>query len=102
MFKRVIRYLSRMFLPDLFTPEGCRLTGRTFVVPEDLEILDASQKRAVTICNLFSNEKQSITQIANVLDMSDRPLKPTVPVSAVYCRDEKGNSTTNSWREANQ
>jgi hypothetical protein len=68
----------------------------------DLEILDASQKRAVTICNLFSNEKQSITQIANVLDMSDRPLKPTVPVSAVYCRDEKGNSTTNSWREANQ
>jgi hypothetical protein len=69
MLKRLIRYLSRMFLPYLFTPEGFRLTGRTFVVPEALETLDASQKRAVTICNLFSNEKQSITQIAKVLDM---------------------------------
>ena len=69
MLKRLIRNLSRMFLPYLYTPEGFRLTGRPFVVPEDLETLDASQKRAVTICNLFSNEKQSITQIAKVLDM---------------------------------
>jgi hypothetical protein len=36
MFKRLIRYLSRMFLAYLYTPEGFRLTGRLFVVPEEL------------------------------------------------------------------
>jgi hypothetical protein len=69
MLKKVIRYLSRLFLPYLYTPEGFRLTGRPFVVPEELETLDASEKRAVAICNLFSNQNQSITQIAKVLDI---------------------------------
>jgi hypothetical protein len=64
MLKKVLRYLSRIFLPYLYTPEGFRLTERPFVVPENLETLDASQKRAVAICNLFANQKQSITETA--------------------------------------
>ena len=37
MLKKVLRYLSRIFLPYLYTPEGFRLTERPFVVPENLE-----------------------------------------------------------------
>jgi hypothetical protein len=81
MLKKVLCYLSRIFLPYLYTPEGFRLTERPFVVPENLETLDASQKRAVTICNLFANQKQSITEIAKVLD-----IKPFMVVSALIQR----------------
>jgi hypothetical protein len=69
MIKKLIRYLSRMFLPYLFTPDGFRLTRRPYTVPEELETLDTNQKRTATICNLFSNHKQSIPQIRKVLDM---------------------------------
>jgi hypothetical protein len=94
MLKKVLRYLSRIFLPYLYTPEGFRLTGRSFVVPENLETLDASQKRAVTICNLFANQKQSITQIAKVLDIQSS----TVVSALIQCGlIENGVTTRDRW-----
>jgi hypothetical protein len=65
-------------VPYLYTAEGFRLTGRPFVVPEELETLDASQKRMITICNVFANHKQSIAEIAKVLD-----IRPFTVVSAL-------------------
>ena len=64
MFRRLRTYLSRMFLPHLYSTEGFRLTNRKYVTPSDTIDLPAKEKRAITICNLFANEHQSIDEIA--------------------------------------
>ena len=53
MLNRLRSYLSRMFVPYLYTPEGFRLTKRQYVVPPDTVNLPACQKRTTTVCNLF-------------------------------------------------
>jgi hypothetical protein len=53
-----------------YTPEGFERTQKNFDLPEDPRQLDPKQKRKVTICNLFTNQKQSIWSIAQVLDIS--------------------------------
>jgi hypothetical protein len=68
MFTRLRTYLLRMFLPHLYTPEGFRLTNRKYVTPSDTIDLPATEKRAITICNLFANERKSIDEIAKLLD----------------------------------
>jgi hypothetical protein len=35
MLNRLRTYLSRMFIPDLYTPEGFRLTKRQYAGPQD-------------------------------------------------------------------
>ena len=60
--------LSRMFLTDLYTPEGFRLAKRQYVGLEHTVNLPPDRKRAVTICNLFSNQHKTIDEIAKLLD----------------------------------
>jgi hypothetical protein len=57
-----------MFEPYLYTPEGFRLTKQKYVAPEHTENLPANQRRAITICNLFSNQHKGIDEIAKLLD----------------------------------
>jgi len=61
-----------MFLPDLYTPEGFRLTGRRYADPQDTIHLAPDKKRTITICNLFSNQNKRIDEIARLLDADRR------------------------------
>src|SRR5688572_23119954 len=68
MLSRLRTYLSRMFLPDLYTPEGFRITKQKYIGPENTINLPGSEKRMVTVCNLFSRERKGIDEIAELLD----------------------------------
>jgi hypothetical protein len=72
MFRRLRGYLARMFLTELYTAEGFRLTERRFVAPQDTSVLPAAEKRAITICNLFANHHKTIDQIAQLLETERR------------------------------
>jgi hypothetical protein len=72
MLNRLRTYLSQMFEPYLYTAEGFRRTKRKYVGPEHTVNLPVGQKRAVTICNLFSREQKSIDEIAHLLDTDRR------------------------------
>ena len=61
-----------MFLPDLYTPEGFRLTGRRYADPQDTIHLAPDRKRTITVCNLFSNQNKRIDEIARLLDTDHR------------------------------
>jgi hypothetical protein len=61
-----------MFLPDLYTPEGFRLTNQKYVGPEHTVNLPANEKRTVTVCNLFSRQQKGIDEIAELLDTNRR------------------------------
>jgi len=45
-----------------------KLTKRPFIMPEDASLLPPEEKRKLTICNLFANQKLSVTEIRNLLD----------------------------------
>lgn len=47
-----------------------RVTKNGFVMPEDAFLRPPAEKRSLTICNLFANQKLSIAQIMNLLDES--------------------------------
>ena len=72
MLDRLRTYLSRMFVPELYTPEGFRLTKQNYVGPEDTVNLPTNEKRTVTICNLFSRQQKAIDEIAELLDTNRR------------------------------
>ena len=72
MLNRLRTYLSQMFEPYLYTPEGFRRTRRRYVGPEHTVNLPIGQKRAITICNLFSREQKRIDEIAQLLDTDRR------------------------------
>ena len=72
MLNRLRTYFSRMFEPYLYTPEGFRMTKRKYVGPEHTVNLPANEKRAVTVCNLFSNQRKPIDEIARLLDTDRR------------------------------
>ena len=44
-------------------------TGKAFVLPDDLNLLDAQSKTRASICNLFGNLQQPIDQLARLYDM---------------------------------
>jgi hypothetical protein len=69
---RLRTYFSRMFEPYLYTPEGFRVTKRRYVVKEDTVNFPVAEKRAITICNLFSNQHMSIDEIAKLLGTDRR------------------------------
>jgi hypothetical protein len=50
------------------TREGFQVTEKQFAVPENTTDLDPRTKKAVTICNLFLNEKLTISDMIRVLD----------------------------------
>jgi len=72
MLRRLRTYLSRMLLPDLYTPEGFRITEQKYVGPEHTVNLPGSEKRIVTVCNLFFREQKGIDEIAALLDTNRR------------------------------
>ena len=72
MLSRLRTYFSRMFLPDLYTPEGFRITEEKYIGPEHTVNLPGSEKRIVTACNLFSREQKGIDEIAELLDTNRR------------------------------
>jgi hypothetical protein len=61
-----------MFLPDLYTPEGFRLTRRRYAGRQDTINLAPDRKRTITVCNLFSNQNKRIDEIARLLDTDRR------------------------------
>src|SRR4030095_9032545 len=72
MFRRLRVCLARMFLPELYTPEGFRLSNRQYVGPQDTIELPATQKMIIAICNLFANQNKRIDEIAKLLDTDRR------------------------------
>ena len=61
-----------MFEPYLYTPEGFRVTKRRYVVKEDTVNFPVAEKRAITICNLFSSQHMSIDETAKLLGTDRR------------------------------
>ena len=47
-----------------------RESNLPFVMPEDVALRPAAEKRVLTICNLFANQKLSVPQIVSLLDES--------------------------------
>ena len=45
-----------------------KLTKRPFIMPEDTSHLPQEEKRKLTICNLFANQKVSVSEIRRILD----------------------------------
>ena len=68
MLSRLRDYLSRTFTPNLYTAEGFRLSKRQYSVPESSA--SHAAKKAITICDLFSNQHKSIDEVAKLLDTS--------------------------------
>jgi hypothetical protein len=48
--------------------KSLKLTRRPFVMPEDASQLPPEEKRKLTICNLFANQKLSVVEIRRLLD----------------------------------
>jgi len=48
--------------------KSLKLTRRPFVMPEDASQRPPEEKRRLTICNLFANQKLSVTEIRRLLD----------------------------------
>src|SRR5262245_11051196 len=65
---------SSSALPNVPAPisalirDGFRVKKAVFDLPQDSMYLKAEAKRALTICNLFTNHQLGISQIARVLD----------------------------------
>jgi hypothetical protein len=69
MLSRLRAYISKTLTPNLYTAEGFRLTKRQFSVPESTASFHAA-KKAITICDLFSNQHKSIDEVAQLLGTS--------------------------------
>ena len=48
--------------------KALKLTGQPFLMPEDTSQLPPEDKRKLTICNLFANQKLSVSEIRRLLD----------------------------------
>jgi len=48
--------------------DGFQVTNKIFINPSNTALLDPAMKRKVTISNLFANHRQSIGDIARILD----------------------------------
>jgi hypothetical protein len=71
MKPRIVRkYWTQLLIAfgDGYTLDGFKKTEKHFELPENLRQFEARLKRELTICNLFSNQNQSISSIARVLD----------------------------------
>lgn len=88
MLSRLRSYFSRVLAPDLYTPEGFRLTERRFVAPQDTADLSATEKRAISICNLFANHHKTIDEITQLLD-TDRRAVILVLIQKVMILDRR-------------
>jgi hypothetical protein len=71
MIKQLRTYLSRMFEPYSYTPEGFRLTKQRYS-GQDTVNLPAHEKRGVAVCNLFANQHKDIDEVVRILDTNRR------------------------------
>ena len=53
----------------VITSMGSLAFGKAFVLPDDLNLLDAQSKTRASICNLFGNLREPIDQLARLYDM---------------------------------
>jgi hypothetical protein len=60
--------LKLWFAGSSMREKPLKLTGRSFIMPEDASQLLPEDKRKVTICNLFWNQRLSVTEIRHLLD----------------------------------
>jgi hypothetical protein len=60
------RHAMRRFSSE--TRDGFQITQKQFTLPGNSRDLDPKTKRAVTICNLFLNQKLTVSDIIRVLD----------------------------------
>ena len=88
---RLRAYFSQMFEPYLYTAEGFRLAKRQYAGPQDTINLPPSQKRTVTVCNLFSNEHKTIDEIARLLD-TDRRTVILALIQEALVLDRRGSN----------
>ena len=72
MLKQLRTYLSRVFEPYNFTPEGFRLTKQRYSGQENTVDLPAHEKRRVAVCNLFANQHKDIDEVVRILDTNRR------------------------------
>ncbi len=72
MLKQLRTYLSRVFEPYRYTPEGFRLTKQGYIGQEDTIDLPGHEKRRVADCNLFANQHKDIDEVVRILDTNRR------------------------------
>jgi hypothetical protein len=92
--RKLIKKVSTM-LSNLDERYELQVTNKPFKVPTEFDRLETADKRNLMVCNLFVNERQSIGNIADVLNMSvssivsiliqrgyieERRRRPTTPV----------------------
>jgi hypothetical protein len=92
--RKLIKKVSTM-LSNLDERYELQVTNKPFKVPTEFGQLETADKRNLMVCNLFVNERQSIGNIADVLNMSvssivsiliqrgyieERRRRPTTPV----------------------
>ena len=67
---RLIRnaWIRTLIAFDVHDP--LKRTGKAFVLPDDLNLLDGQSKTRASICNLFGNLQQPIDQLARLYNMS--------------------------------
>jgi hypothetical protein len=71
------RFIKKMWIHMLiafndggYTVEGFERKNKKFECPENFSQLDPRLKRELTICNLFANQNQSMSNIAHLLDIT--------------------------------
>ncbi len=57
-----------MALAENLETGGFQVTKKVFINPSNTTLLDSVAKRKITICNLFANHYQSISDIVRILD----------------------------------
>jgi hypothetical protein len=92
--RKLIKKVSTM-LSDLDERYELQVTSKPFKLPAEFGGVEIAEKRSLMVCNLFVNERQSIGNIADVLNISvssivsiliqrgyieERRRRPTTPV----------------------
>ena len=72
-----------------FTP-----TAESFALPENMGNISPAEKRQLTICNLFSNQHQSVADIVRVLDETyESVVRALLKHEVIFDRRRERNSS---------
>ena len=68
-------------------------TAESFALPDDMGKMTQAEKRQLTICNLFCNHHQSVSDIVRVLDETyESVVRALLKSEVVFDRRRDGNS----------
>ena len=68
-------------------------TAESFALPDDMGKMTQAEKRQLTICNLFCNHHQSVSDIVRVLDETyESVVRALLKHEVVFDRRREGNS----------